>query len=332
MSKPATPAPAAEATEAPAAAAPTEAPAAAVPATDADYLAAATAAIATPAEPAAATPAATPAKAGEPAPAAAEKPKADDPWTKKWDDLTAAQRKQREETEATKAQLRAEREEMRREAEGLAALRKAKDSANPIEALQALGFNYEQATDQVLGKYKPKEPEKPAVDPELAQLRAKVEAMEARESDQTERAAIAEFRAEMLKLATAESDKYELVLKTNSVDDAMDRILSFAKAKGRLPGETREEAMRGVMDELEKHLETKYYPEAVLTASKVRSRLSPVAPKQAAARPQATTARSSPSSLTNTLAAAAPPRTAQDEPRTPEDFQAVAAALLNSER
>lgn len=257
-------------------------------------------------------------------------PKKDDPFAARFAEFAKAQRELRVEREAFKAEQRDREEHWRRQTADFDVIRKAKESASPIQALQALGYSYEQATDEVLGKYQPKtkQPEAPKQDPELVEMKRELQQLKAERDAERERAAVASFRSAMVEKAKSGGEKYQLVDAADAYDEAVGLVVSHFQTHGELPGGTSEAAIEMALDFVERRLDG--LSERVLTTSKVRSRLQPpAAPKPAApaAGPQATTARS-PSTLTNTLAAAAPPRTAQDEPKTPEDYRAAAAALL----
>lgn len=303
-----------------------EAPAETTPSAPADFQARAAALIeGAPASP----PNGAPAPATPATPPPAETP-AVEPFAAKFAQIAEASKRLRGEQDAFKATVREREETLRREASALDQLRTAKEAADPIAALQALGFTYEQATDQVLGKYQPKgKPEAPKADPVVATLRQELEALKAERAAERNAQALADFRSDMVKTATAAGDKYQLVAATESFDDAVALVDAYASAHGEFPGGTREAAIEMALGHIEKQLESRYLSERVLTSQKVKSRLAPAveAPKPAAARPQATSAKSPPSSLSNSLAAAPPPRAAP-EPRSKEDFIAAAAEVL----
>jgi len=289
-----------------------------------------------------------PAAAAKPAPPPAEPPKAEapkpaeeakkpeDPFATRWAQFTEAQRRQRAEAEAHKAELRAEREAMRKEAAELDALRAAKASGSPVKALMALGWSYEDATAEVMGKPVSgrKEAEAQKADPELVALRQEVTKLrqerEAEREAERHRAARAEYRNALVQAAAAKAEDFFLLHgDEEAIDEALSWAESYAQKHGVLPGESFEQAVQETLSHIQQKYEKRLLSERVLTSAKVRQKLAPVAeaPKPAD-RPQATSAKSPPPSLTNTLAAAAPPRTAKPEPRTKEEFVAAAAAVL----
>jgi hypothetical protein len=325
----ATPAPAQPAAEAPAA--PAATPEASAPV---DFQARAAALLKETPGPAAEAPkpAATP--EGKPPLEAPAAPAKDEPFAAKFAQIAEASKRQRAEAEAQKAALREEREALRREQADLDLLRQAKASGSPVKFLMAGGWSYEDATAEVLGKLVPgkREAEAPAakVDPEIAAMKQELQALKAERAAEQDRAAVATFKAGMVAHAQANKEKYELVDATDSYDDAVRLVTNYVAQHGELPAESPEAAMELALAHMEAKLEKQHLSERVLTASKVRSRLTPVVPKPAADRPQATSAKSPPSALTNSLAAAAP-RAAKPEPRTPADFIAAAAAVIRGE-
>lgn len=268
-----------------------------------------------------------------PAPAAGEEKPKEDLWSTKFAQLNEASRRARAEQEAEKAKLREDREALRRDQAELDLIRQAKASGRPVEALRALGWTYEDATNEVLGKplAGKREPEAAKVDPHVAKLQEKLQALEQTYAQERERAAEAEFRAGLVQLAAKEPDRFELVRAMGAYDEALAWTLSYVRDNGCLPGETQAQAMEEALAQIERRHEERLLKPEVLTAKKVRQRLTPAeAPKPAAARPQASPAKTQ-STLTNPLAAAAPPKAAKPEPRTPDEFRAAAAAILRGD-
>lgn len=267
-------------------------------------------------------------------PAKAEEKPPEDAWSTKFAQLTEGQKRLQAEREASKAELRAEREALRRESQENDEIRKAKASGSPVKVLMAHGWSYEDATKEVLGQplsgQKEVTKEAPKVDPELSALKEEVAALRKERQEETYRGAVATFRSGLVKAAEAGGEKYELVRATESYDDAVQWVLAYHQKHGVLPGENEAQAMEEALAHIERREEERLLRPAVLTSTKLRSRLQPAGevPKPAAARPQATSAKSPPSSLSNSLAATAPPRTAPPEPTSREEYVAAAAALL----
>lgn len=269
-------------------------------------------------------------------PAGEGKPPAGDEWATKFAQLNEAQRRHRSEVETDKARLREEREAVRKDLQEADALRQAKASGSPVKALVAMGWSYEDATAEVLGKPLPgrkEAPEEAKVDPKVAALEQKLAALEAERAADREAQGEAQFRAGLVKLAADGKERFEFVRELDAYDEALEWAKGYVKQHGALPGETPEKAMEAALAHVERKYEETLLKPGVLTSTKLRSKLQPVAeaPKPAADRPQATSAKSPPPSLTNSLAAAAPPRSAKPEPRTPAEYQAAAAAVLRDD-
>jgi hypothetical protein len=238
------------------------------------------------------------------------------------------------------AQLRAREQEMEakfkdREAK-LAEYQRDMDALleDPLAVLEKRGITYETLTEQLLNNKKT-----PADLKQRAEIERLKQAVAAREKADAEReekrkadeekarqdAAIATFKAEIVKKATAAGDEYELINKLGKHDLIYDTIDAHFAQTGELL------SFEAVAPKVEEHLVEEKLAEAqaLLQTKKLSGKLSAVSP--APQRPsggQSATSGQKPKTLTASTAVA--PSSVSHTPLTDEERRAKARAILES--
>lgn len=235
----------------------------------------------------------------------------------------AALRKEREEWEA-------QRKAGQPEVPELAAIRRAKESGSPIQALMALGFTFEQAAEEAL-RGGPKQTQQPKEAPELKALREEVEALRQESKQRSQREEQAQQQAARAAdvrvindFATKAGEQYELVVAHGRVEQVYDVLLQrFQENQGEWEGGSPQAAMERALAQVQGQLERE--ADALLRTQWAQKRLSSAAPQQASPRPQAANGQT-PKTLSNTHAAAAPPPA--ERPLTREELRQRALNVL----
>lgn len=150
----------------------------------------------------------------------------------------------RKEVESVKPYMEALKVFSPQEAQRLA---QARAQGNPVAALAALGFTHEQYTNALLGSAPPPaadKTEKPAVEnPELATLRAELQALKAERENEKTQTARQQAMSQMKTILSADTKFKHL----NGLEnyDAVERVLiDFHSQHGTLPGSTFEESVK----------------------------------------------------------------------------------------
>lgn len=242
-----------------------------------------------------------------------------DPFAHKFEALAKQERAIRDQRKAWETEQKARDAEFEpfRKA---AALTKA---GKHLAAMKAAGIDYSKIVEGIVSGEKD-EDAPVAVHPKVAELEAKIQAMEAR----SQQAAVNEYRSDVRAAALAEPDKFELVLAIGQegIDTAVEAVDQYIAQHGALPGGSREASITKALGYVEKLLETRSEP--LLKTKKFSSRLAAVGTKEAAPRPQgigqaqSTAART----LTNSLASS-PPRAAA-KPKSVDEMRAEAIRIL----
>lgn len=203
------------------------------------------------------------------------------------------------------AEVRTAEQALKRREEELSRKEALLQSDDVLERLKAVGLNYEQITEHIaLGK---KVPTAAPESKDMADLKKKVSEMEAataqREQAQLERNAD-NFRTEVRGFIEKGGEEFEYIRALGEEDTVFAVIDSHAKKTSEWLGGSREEALRLAATQVEKYLEEKR-EQPLLTTKKFQNRIN----ASSAARPPATSAtKPPPKTLSNSQAAAVPPR------------------------
>lgn len=205
-------------------------------------------------------------------------------------------------------------------------LSRAAASRDPLAVLEAVGMRYEDVVDRVLqsqpkGTTPAKVEEKPAEEGIVAELKAKLEKMEA------ERAAerVSQARSEIAKRSAAlvTPEKFPLVarLGQDAINEAVDVINEFAQQTGgKLPADTFE----GNMELALAHVEERHRKIAERYGLTSGSLTPSVKPVEAPVQPRG----EADGQTTLTSSSLAAPASGGAAPKTDADYQAAAAAQL----
>lgn len=232
-----------------------------------------------------------------------------------------ALRREKESAEARVKELEAKIAALEPEAQKLT---KARESKNPIEALMAAGFTYEDAVQfQLNGGQATPEMEIRAIRAEMVERDKKAELdkkaaqeKEIAEAKASEARAVAQFRASVKTFIGEHPDDYEL---TNLYDP--DGEMIFATIEAHFDKTQKILSAKEAADLVEKHCEAEIFEKAAKT-KKAQSRLKPAEPEK-----KETAQASVPGSrtLSNSMSATTPTRSA---PRSEDErIQRALAAL-----
>jgi hypothetical protein len=231
--------------------------------------------------------------------------------------FTILQRRERE-IQRKEAELK-ERERKIQEDKDYRAYIEAKNSRNPIAALQALGMTYEDATKFVLNdeRLTPEQQIK-ALQETIEELKKDLTGYKKSKEDEEYQAIIRAAKNEIHSLVDSRPDDFEFIRANNAYDEVWEVIEEFHRQTGQiLPYET---AAKQVEDFLEKDAAK------LLTLKKLSSKLAP----QKVETQDAKTTHHQRQTLTNSMVSAAPNvrNPAEQRYMTDEESKAAAADFL----
>lgn len=263
------------------------------------------------------------AKAEEPAKEevaeAKEEPKKDDAFEKKFSELAKRERKLQEERKALQAEREVERAQKAEFEEWKRSVATAK--ADPESYLRRANLTYADLTQFYLNGAKPQEakPDEAAViKAELAELKKWREAQEETRRQQEAQAQRQTALTELSKELSAAGEKYELIQTRGAQEMVLERMSQMYQETGEVPD------WSAAADEIETALEQE--AERLLTAKKLRAKLSVVSPQKPASRPPVSEGQTT-RTLTNRQAAAVSPP-AQKRVLSDAEARAEAAAMI----
>jgi len=133
----------------------------------------------------------------------------------------------------------------------LKALAQAKAAKDPMAALKALGFKYEDVAEKAAGLPPEKKPEAPNENPDLAALKAEVAALKAERQQETTN----KLRTEALgKAKEAVKGKFKHVEALEAEEKVLAYIESYWRQAGELPGDSFEDSIDIAAAAVEKEL------------------------------------------------------------------------------
>lgn len=226
------------------------------------------------------------------------------------------------------AEIRKAREELKAREEKVATYEAKRKKAleNPLDALAELGLDYDKITDYVLNgnKLTPAMQEAARIAKIEEQLGAIAADQAAQEAARRE-ATVSTFKSQIRSHVAGAVDKFEYIHAQDAHALVFDVVNQHYASTGEMLGGTPERAIELAAEQVEKYLEER--AERLLTTKKLKSKVSTVTPPSAtetAQRPQVsssarqTASPSRPTTLTNSQAAAVPPR-APKEFTSPEE-------------
>lgn len=227
--------------------------------------------------------------------------------------------------------LALEKAKMRRKeaetAERLKLLEKYENAKTPLDLLMAKGFSYDDATRQLLkGEYKEaakKEPEESEVIKEVRQLKQQLAEERAQSTRQ-------EIQNKIMSYAKANADKFPFTAAKQAEHLAFQYLREYVAETNELPGKDIEESIALSFQAVEADLE-KEITAAANILTKVRKPAISVPGSNEKAVQTAASGQATQKTLTNSLVSPGKPAREPAVPRTAEEYQQAAVALLESQ-
>ncbi len=208
------------------------------------------------------------------------------------------------------AQLRKEKEAIKAREAAIAEKEAKYKAGDPIAALEAAGYTYEQATDWVLNGKKPT-PEM-AQSVELKKVREDLERIQAAEAQreveykqQIRTQAVEAFKGAIHDFTSGtNAEKFEYINALSKQDMILEIVDSHFQQTGQLLGGSQAKAIELAAEQVEQYL-TEEFADRLLTTKKFQTKIAP----SRDVRPPATSAQKQPpKTLSNSQAAVVPPR------------------------